>query len=66
MDEDGCDSTCNPEYCGDGTVQAGLGENCDDGNTVAGDNCGPTCRIEGCGNGLVEGDEECDDLNLND
>jgi len=30
--------------CGDGALQ--LGEQCDDGNTAAGDGCSATCRIE--------------------
>jgi len=33
--------------CGDGTIQAACGEQCDDGNTVEGDGCSPTCQIEG-------------------
>jgi cysteine-rich repeat protein len=33
--------------CGDGTLQSGCGEQCDDGNTTEGDGCGPTCQIEG-------------------
>jgi cysteine-rich repeat protein len=31
--------------CGDGILQ--LGEQCDDGNLVAGDGCSPTCGLEG-------------------
>ena len=31
--------------CGDAIVQAG--EQCDDGNTAAGDGCSPTCQLEG-------------------
>ena len=30
-DDDGCSSTCQVEECGDGTVQAGIGEECEDG-----------------------------------
>ncbi len=56
-----------PALCGDGTV--GNGEQCDDGNTKAGDGCSATClvepgftcteaakpctRIEYCGDGVV-------------
>ncbi|MGC9983372.1 MAG: DUF4215 domain-containing protein [Polyangia bacterium] len=62
--------------CGDGIVVPP--EQCDDGNTVAGDGCSPTCKIEIgykcsgspsvctptiCGNGIVEGIEGCDDGN---
>jgi uncharacterized repeat protein (TIGR01451 family) len=46
-------------------------EQCDDGNTVAGDGCSPLCRIEGppkplgCGDGIVQIGlgEQCDDGN---
>ena len=34
-----------PAVCGD--KKAGIGESCDDGNTIAGDGCSPTCQIEG-------------------
>jgi fibro-slime domain-containing protein len=62
--------------CGDGIVA--LPEQCDDGNTVAGDGCSPTCKVEIghkcsgspsvctptiCGDGIVEGAESCDDGN---
>jgi cysteine-rich repeat protein len=55
--------------CGDGIVQGGIGESCDDGNTTtAGDGCGPSCRFEtvgaSCGDGLVDPLEVCDDGNL--
>src|SRR5262249_15363686 len=35
---------CVPEGCGNGVVEAMLGEICDDGNTVAGDGCSPDCK----------------------
>ena len=35
----------HPIVCGDGIV--GAGEQCDDGNTTAGDGCSATCTIEG-------------------
>ena len=47
--------------CGNGTLDPG--EDCDDGNTAAGDGCSPVCRLEVCGNGIVEGNEQCDDGN---
>jgi fibro-slime domain-containing protein len=62
--------------CGDGIVVPP--EQCDDGNTVAGDGCSPTCKVETghkcsgspsvcsatvCGDGVVEGTEGCDDGN---
>jgi cysteine-rich repeat protein len=34
-----------PPACGDGILQ--MGEQCDDGNTAAGDGCSPTCALEG-------------------
>lgn len=54
---------------------ADAGEECDDGNAVAGDGCGATCKKEVCGDGTVqakgadgkgntEDDEECDDGNI--
>ena len=56
-----------PSTCGDGTTDRPA-EECDDGNTAAGDGCGPTCLVEtpaGCGNGTLElaTGEECDDGN---
>ena len=34
--------------CGDGMIRVGV-EQCDDGNTMAGDGCSPDCLIEGQG-----------------
>ncbi len=46
--------------CGDAIFTSD--EQCEDGNTLAGDGCGPTCLEELCGDGLVNnGNEECDD-----
>jgi cysteine-rich repeat protein len=42
-----CQHTPFCGICGDGIVD--LGEQCDDGNTAAGDCCGPTCLNEGDG-----------------
>ncbi len=36
----------NSNVCGDGTVQGGCGETCDDGNTDPGDGCSATCVLE--------------------
>ncbi|MBI5502932.1 MAG: DUF4215 domain-containing protein [Deltaproteobacteria bacterium] len=49
--------------CGDTVLDAD--EDCDDGNTTAGDGCSPTCEIEAavCGNNVVETGEQCDDGN---
>jgi len=47
--------------CGNGVVEAG--EQCDDGNLVAGDGCSASCRLEVCGNGIRDAGEQCDDGN---
>lgn len=48
--------------CGDGIVESE--EECDDGNTVAGDTCTTLCKNARCGDGIVlTGTEECDDGN---
>jgi MYXO-CTERM domain-containing protein len=51
--------------CGDSHVDSG--EQCDDGNTTAGDGCSATCQNEappaGCGNGTTDPGEQCDDGN---
>lgn len=48
-----CNATCDgntdctsPEFCGDGVLQAGQSEECDDGNTTPGDGCSATCTTE--------------------
>ncbi|OGY54131.1 MAG: hypothetical protein A3B15_03335 [Candidatus Buchananbacteria bacterium RIFCSPLOWO2_01_FULL_45_31] len=52
---------CAAAACGDGTVNQ-TSEECDDGNTAAGDGCSAGCQLEaGCGNGIIESGEECDD-----
>ena len=35
-----------PDSCGDSVLQAPIGEDCDDGNTVDGDGCSATCELE--------------------
>jgi cysteine-rich repeat protein len=40
------DATLLPAVCGDGVVQPGAGEECDDGGTVGGDGCSTTCQNE--------------------
>ncbi len=60
------DPTLCGTWCGNGTVQASLGEVCDDGNTVSGDGCSSDCRSkEVCGNGYIDSakGETCDDGN---
>jgi cysteine-rich repeat protein len=49
-----------PVVCGNNMV--GFGEECDDGNTTAGDGCDAMCRIEAvCGDGTLQPSEQCDD-----
>ena len=47
-----CNATCffGP-YCGDGILQSGFSEECDDGNNDDGDFCSATCTIEPAGSG---------------
>lgn len=65
------------EVCGDGAIVGD--EDCDDGNTTAGDGCGASCALEDgyhcagqpstcgeaqtCGDGAMVSTEECDDDN---
>src|SRR5262245_28237945 len=54
--------------CGNGILDLDQGEQCDDGNTTAGDGCDPNCQNEivippACGDGVVNPGEECDDGN---
>ncbi len=44
----GCLPGCQmrAQFCGDGMLQPGEGEECDDGNQRSGDGCSPTCRRE--------------------
>ncbi|KAF7909357.1 uncharacterized protein EAF01_003075 [Botrytis porri] len=45
-----------PAGCGDGKWEASLNEECDDGNTVAGDGCSASCK---CESGRPTGDGNC-------
>src|SRR4051812_32052904 len=68
-------STPTMDVCGDGVVRGA--EQCDDGNTAAGDGCDASCQPEAgwtcdhspstcaptCGDGKVIGGEACDDGN---
>jgi cysteine-rich repeat protein len=38
----------NSLTCGDGNVQLGCGETCDDSNAIADDGCDPLCHLEPC------------------
>ena len=48
---------CTLGKCGDGVLMPLLGEQCDDGNVIAGDGCGTTCLLDvpGCADGTREG-----------
>ncbi|HYC00014.1 MAG TPA: DUF4215 domain-containing protein [Candidatus Limnocylindrales bacterium] len=51
-----------PAHCGDGTIQADIGEECDDGNRTSCDGCDYNCTLPTCGNAVgCAGSEECDD-----
>jgi cysteine-rich repeat protein len=45
-DVDGDTDTAFEGFCGDGMIQASLGESCDDGNTWWGDGCNEYCWVE--------------------
>src|SRR5262245_22943139 len=70
-----------PPGCGDGINNQGGIEDCDDGNTVAGDGCNGICHVEpnwncpsagactrkfACGDGVINPGEVCDDRNTVD
>ena len=38
-------NTCQTARCGDTKVESSIGEECDDGNTVASDGCEPDCKL---------------------
>ncbi|MBN1207074.1 MAG: amidohydrolase family protein [Myxococcaceae bacterium] len=63
----GC-SGKDDSFCGDSLVEGA--EQCDDGNTAAGDGCSSTCtqetQVQACGNGVREIEEACDDGNAQD
>jgi len=67
LDGDGCSSNCRSnETCGNGVVDALVGETCDDGNTTDGDGCRADCTSPFCGNQEVDPGEQCDDGNAVD
>jgi cysteine-rich repeat protein len=66
---DDTDVEVPPGDCGNGILEGW--EECDDGNTDAGDGCAPDCTIEqppNCGDCVVDYDEmeQCDDCNTAD
>ncbi len=61
------DEVCLEPGCGNGIVEPGAGEVCDDGGRDAGDGCAPDCRSrEVCSDGVLAPGEACDDANLVD
>ena len=55
--------TTDLPVCGNGKLESPA-EECDDGNTVDGDDCTARCKIAVCGDGIVnENSETCDDSN---
>lgn len=69
-----CTQQCQLPFCGDWVLQTWANEQCDDGNTIAGDGCTATCQNEYCGDWVVDingsdnqlwtnDDEQCDDSN---
>lgn len=60
-----------PPNCGDGNVDFGDGEQCDDGNSTDDDGCSASCQVEvggDCGDDVLDpgNSEECDDGNVSD
>jgi cysteine-rich repeat protein len=66
-DGDGCSALCTFEPgCGDGIVQGGMLEDCDDGanGDSFSDGCRDDCSANLCGDGRLDAGEECDDGGL--
>jgi cysteine-rich repeat protein len=53
-----CDSDCTLAECGDGTVNAAAGEECDDDNLNDGDDCLTSCKLASCDDGIQNRNEE--------
>src|SRR5690606_26108338 len=47
-------SACPKPVCGDGVVDAELGEACDDGNNIDADGCEADCSLPACENGIQD------------
>jgi cysteine-rich repeat protein len=68
---DGCTANCIDEFCGDGVINDGDAEECDDGpansDTLPGA-CRTNCKVAGCGDGVIDSGngEQCDDGNTED
>ena len=67
-DADECTSACGPATCGDGVVQQGNSEACDEGPANALDGaCLPSCQLATCGDGNIHaGVEVCDGVDVQD
>ena len=66
VETDDCTSECKKAACGDGFVQAGNAEQCDEGaDNIDTGTCTSQCTLNVCGDGApLAGVEECDDGNL--
>lgn len=60
VSEDGCSGVCKLEYCGDLVVQAGLGEQCDEGSS-GGTTCSNVCQTITAEPEPVATETVCDD-----
>ncbi len=59
-------ASCLAWKCGNGILEPQGAEQCDDGNTAAGDGCSSACKLEHidlCPNNKVDPGEQCDDGN---
>jgi cysteine-rich repeat protein len=54
-----CDDDCTNVACGDTNTNEAANEQCDDGNTVAGDGCNATCQDEGPVEGQTKKQQAC-------
>jgi cysteine-rich repeat protein len=68
LSNDGCNATCQDEFCGDGIIQSGIGEECDNAGAnsdTTPDACRTNCALPSCGDGVVDpsNTEQCDDGN---
>ena len=64
VDGDGCTGSCIDEFCGDGVINDGGAEACDDGagnSDVDPDACRTDCSLPSCGDGVIDSGEACDD-----
>jgi cysteine-rich repeat protein len=56
---------CRIATCGDGELFA-FQEQCDDGNTIDGDDCSANCQYENCGDGELQEIEQCEGSGTSD